>query len=123
MASYDRIPGLEAVYLEDSFVLTVCVQPREVDLVVEAVLREVHPQYSDPKEGEQYCYRRGRLRFLEVRHVNWRMGGARAAYDATGELDWGGFDQFEVNSNRYIIVGDFGALEIEALKCEFVLEE
>lgn len=122
MVSYDSIPGLEAVYLEDSFVLAVCVQPWEVDFAVDVVLREMHPQYSDPREGEQYCYRRGRIRFLEARRVNWRMSSVRAAYDAAGEVDYGGFDQFEVDSDLYVVAGDFGTLEIEAAKCELMLD-
>lgn len=103
--------------------MAVCVRPGEVDFAVDVVLREMHPQYSDPREGEQYCYRRGRIRFLEVRQVNWRMSSVRAAYDAAGEVDYGGFDQFEVDLDLYVVAGDFGTLEIEAAKCELRLEE
>ena len=121
MASYDIIPGFEAVYLEDSFVLAVRVVPGEVDFTVDVVLRETHPQYSGPGEGEQYCYRRGRIRFLRARQVNWRMSSVRAAYDAAGEVDYGGFDQFQADSDLYVVAGDFGTLEIEAAKCELML--
>lgn len=121
MASYYSIAGLEAVYLEDSFVLAVSVKPNEVEFVADVVLTESHSQYADPRQGEQYCYRRGRIRFLEVRQVSWRMDGAQAAYDAAGEADFGGFDRFEVESGRYFVAGDFGVLEIEAARCELVL--
>lgn len=123
MASYYSIAGLEAVYLEDSFVLAVSVRPHEVDFVVDVVLTESHPEYSEPRHGEQYCYRRGRIRFLETRQVSWRMDGAQAAYDATGEADFGGFDRFEIESGRYFVAGDFGVLEIEAARCELVFAD
>jgi len=123
VATYDSIAGLEAVYLEDSFVLAVTVQPNKVYFVVDVVLTEEHSQYSEPRDGEQYCYRRGRLEFLEPRQVNWRMSSRRATYDAEGETDYGGFDHFEVGSSRYVVAGDFGTLEIEAMGCELILAE
>lgn len=122
MAPYENIVGLEGVYLEDSFVLAVSVKPKEVDFDVDLVLAETHPQYSSPRKGERYCYRRGRIRFLGTRQVSWRMGSVQAAYDATGEVDYGGFDRFEVESDRYTVSGDFGTLQIEAERCEVTLE-
>ena len=122
MSQYYKLVGLENVFLEDSFVLAVYVQPGEVDFGVEVVLTESHPEFSAPKEREKYCYRRGHLRFLGVQQVRWQMGDIEPARDATGEIDYGGFDRFEFESNDYTVAGDFGTLEIRALKCELSID-
>ena len=122
MQAYYEIPGLESVYLEDSFVLSVTVRPGTVEFVVDTALTESHPEYAPPRKDEQYCYRLGRLRFSNVRQVHWEMETVRPTIDPTGEIDYGEFDRFTVEGDRYLLGGDFGQLDITAASCEFELD-
>ncbi|MEU4383698.1 hypothetical protein [Promicromonospora sp. NPDC023805] len=115
MSNYETIVGFEGVYLEDSWVLGVHLEPGLAVLEVDVVLTESHPQYTAPSAGEQFCYRRAQIRFEEVSSVCWTgQGLVKAAVDATGERDFGSIDEFEVDGDSFSLEGDFGRLEIES---------
>lgn len=112
MAHYWDIPGFEGRYLEDSWVLKI--RPGEGTLTISAdlVLRESHPEYRDPRPGEQYCYRLGVIAFDDVTECSWTERGRMPATDASGEEDLGSFDQFEVEDASYLLAGDFGRIVV-----------
>ena len=114
MTDYWSIPALENVYLEDSWVLSISAQPGSLVPAVDMVLREHHAAYRTPAAGEQYCYRRGILRFDGVTTLSWSGQGAPPAVEATGQPDFGSFDQFEVDGARYRLSGDFGLITVDA---------
>lgn len=53
MAGYETIPGLEHIYLEDSWVLGVSETDSSLTFDLEAVLTEHHPDWQPPRAGEQ----------------------------------------------------------------------
>ena len=110
--AYYELPDLDEVYFEDSFVLGVTVAPGVVDVRLDEVLREGHREYVEPAEGEQYCFRRGVLRFTDVTEVRWRMPEGRPALDASGEIDYGGLDEFVIEGATRRLVGEIGELFI-----------
>lgn len=113
MSEYRSIPGFEAIYLEDSWVLDIHAGPGRVVFEMELVLKEVHPAYSLPRPGEQFCYQRGKIRFENVESLNWtRQILVKPAVDATGERDFGSIDDFGIEQGAYALEGDFGRLEI-----------
>jgi hypothetical protein len=63
MVNYSELPGLDGVYLEDSFVLGIGETSNQLVFDLDAVLTPSHPSYAPPHPGEQYCYRRGELLF------------------------------------------------------------
>lgn len=107
MPDYWDIPDFEGLYLEDSWVLDVAARPGVLELAVDLVLRESHPGYEAPKAGEQYCHRRGVIRFEDVSSLRWEGRGLVPATDATGERDYGTVDALSVNDDIYMIEGDF----------------
>jgi hypothetical protein len=109
---YFELPGLDQVYLEDSFVLDVLVTPGAVKVFLDVVLREGHPEYVEPVEGEQYCFRKGVLHFHDVTAVQWRLPEGRPAIDASGETDYGGLDEFVVEGPTRRLSGEIGELLI-----------
>jgi hypothetical protein len=111
---YYQIPGLEHVYLEDSYVLDVRTSPASVEFSLLVVLREQHPLYSPPLPGEQYCYRNGVLRFANIRRVEWIEKSMAPSTDATGAVDYGNIDEFYEIDEHYYLSGDWGRLEVEA---------
>ena len=114
MSDYSRVPGFEGLYLEDSWVLDITARPGVLEFVVELVLRESHPRYESPKAGEQYCYRRGVLRFGAVSSLRWDRQGAVPAIDTTGEQDYGSVDALGVTDHAYTVEGDFGRIAVES---------
>lgn len=75
MRDYSSIPELADVYLEDSWVLSISAQPGLLVLVIDV---ERHPAYRTPAADEQYCYRRGILRFDRLVAVSFRRQPRRS---------------------------------------------
>jgi hypothetical protein len=114
MVPYWQLDGLDGIYLEDSYVLSIEESPSEVIFRMEFVLRESHPAYRAPQAGEQYCYRRGALTFRDLRDVQWTSRKAAVTTDAMGEVDLGNIDALSRNGTRYSIEGDWGRAVIDA---------
>lgn len=111
MAIYWTLAGFENLYLEDSWVLSIRADESALTFEADLVLTESHPRYRNPLAGEQYCYLRGLIRFAKVTDLTWTGRGDPPARDATGELDFGSFYEFEVGDGTYTISGDFGRIE------------
>ena len=112
MVDYFEHPALEQVYLEDSFVLDFAITPRRAVMRIEFVLREEHDLFTPPAEDEQYCYRQGRLVFDGAQSVTWRMPAGPPTTDATGEVDYGGIDEYTITNDRHHLLGDIGEVLI-----------
>jgi hypothetical protein len=112
MSDYWNIPGFEGIYLEDSWVLDITARPGILELVVDLVLRESHPLFEPPLAGEQYCHRRGVVRFNGVSSLRWEGQGAAPAIDATGERDHGSVDVLRATNDAYMVEGDFGHIVV-----------
>lgn len=122
MSGDNRVEAIANVSLEDSYVLGVAVTQGLVAVDLDAVLLESHPQYSPPLPREAFCFRRGQLLFTGTESVEWKMATARPAVDASGEVDWGGVDQFELTQKGFAIAGDFGQLLVAGGAVDLVLE-
>lgn len=113
VASYERLPGLEHLYLEDSWVLGVYESDVSLSFDLDAVLTEQHPQWHPPRPGEQYAYRRMALTFPSVRSVEWLSRGGPPATDASGKRDWGNIDSFVARDDgTYELEGDWGHVRV-----------
>jgi hypothetical protein len=93
-AHYPEWPGLEAVYLDDSWVLGIHESESALRFELEAVLSEDHPQWSPPKPGEQYAYLRLDLVFANPRRVEWIERRMNPIFGPDGEVDYGNIDSF-----------------------------
>jgi hypothetical protein len=113
VSTYDELPGLEHLYLEDSYVLAIDENPDALHFDLEAVLTEQHPHYSPPKPDEQYSYRRVDLVFTAPKAVNWIKRIMKPFTDAGGEIDYGNIDSFTWEGDRYELSGDWGHVIID----------
>jgi hypothetical protein len=111
---YTELPGLEAIVLEESYVLAVHAEPGSVAFRVEFVLTEEHASYAPPRPGDRECFRVGQIQFLGVRHLVWDRQGSLPATDAARRVDYGHIDSFSWDSNEYRLGGDWGEMEIFA---------
>ena len=110
--AYTQLVALAHVYLEDSFVLDIEAHPGSLLFRLDMVLTQKHPLYRPPKAGETYCYRRGELRFQNVRQLVWESSGLKPSTDATGEIDYGSISSYQVDGVRHSIEGDWGKIEV-----------
>lgn len=98
--------------------------PGKFSIALDFVLREGHPQYAPPLQGEQCSYRKGCLVFSDVKEVSWSgQGRIKPAIDANDEIDYGGIDSFTIEHDVYRLEGDFGLVEVSAASVGVELEE
>ena len=106
---YSKLPGLEHIYLEDSYVLEIEEGTDSLKVTLEAVLTETHPEYSTPKAGEQYCYRDAVLEFTSITECKWdKKDLGKVTTDSDGTQDHGNIDTLGILPNGYYVEGDFG---------------
>jgi hypothetical protein len=109
---YHQLSGLAEFYFEDSYVLGINTFPETVEIILSAVLTERHPLYSAPLPNELYCYRRIRIVFPEAETISWLEKSYVPYTDATGEVDFGNIDEFYELAGHYLLLGDWGKLDI-----------
>ncbi len=111
---YHEFPGLEDVYLEDSYVLGVKEDPDRVVFDLDLVLTPGHAEYRPPRPDEQHDYRRAALEFPHVRSATWGERRFEPFTDATGQVDYGSIDLLYRNDRTYHVQGDWGDVDIES---------
>ena len=117
MRDWTTISAFDRLDLSESFILSWLADNGDLLFEVDFALAEGHPDYCQPRLGERACFRRGTLRFPNVRSMARlpSMAEVRPAFDATGEIDYGHFDSFvEVASGQFEVSGDFGVLRLES---------
>ncbi|WP_122094321.1 hypothetical protein [Rahnella sp. Larv3_ips] len=121
--NYSEILSLSNFYLEDSYVLSIDELARSLIFELEAVLTKNHPQYEEPKNGEQYCYRKVLLRFFSADSIEWLDRSFIGFIDSTGDLDYGNIDSFVSDDGAYILSGDWGRVIIRGGEVEAVITD
>ncbi|HXI77195.1 MAG TPA: hypothetical protein VNH21_08655 [Steroidobacteraceae bacterium] len=96
MRDWTTISAFDRLDLSESFILSWLADNGDLLFEVDFALAEGHPDYCQPRLGERACFRRGTLRFPNVRSMARlpSMAEVRPAFDATGEIDYGHFDSF-----------------------------
>lgn len=105
-----RLPA--HVSFEDSYVLAIKAEPCNVIIEVDLVLLPGHELYRQPTRGERECFCKGQLRVDGFDRMLWVAAKLLPGVDATGELDFGQFDQIVDAEESLKLVGDWGELEI-----------
>lgn len=121
MRPYSDLPSLAGLLLEESYVLDIEAHPGRIVFAMDLVLTVDHPEYRAPLPGEQYCYRKGELRFQDVTRSTWVGQGQPPARDASGEIDYGHIDAFEWDGSGSLLEGGWGRMEVLADRVEVVL--
>jgi hypothetical protein len=112
--SYETLPTLAGVYLEDSYVLSVEEDPHSLTFRLEAVLTPEHPLYHEPRPGEQYCYVTGTLTFSSARRIEWISRTGTSSRDADDEEDQGNIDYLEPETGGFHLGGDWGEVHVRS---------
>lgn len=110
--NYWELPGLDDVYLEDSWVREVQIGDSSIRFTLDLVLRENSPRYTPPLSGEQYCYAPATLEFDHATQIKWTPSDIKPAVDPDGSVDFGNIDNFEVDGDVYHLEGDWGEATI-----------
>jgi len=115
MRDWTAIPTFDRVDLTESFILSWAAEIGVVAFEVDFALAAGHPDHREPRPGERACFRRGILKFPNVRSIVGLppMSDVRSAVDAAGEIDYGHFDSFvEMEAGQFKVSVDFGIFHV-----------
>lgn len=121
--SYEDIPALTGLDLEESYVLDIAVLETSLVLTLDLVLTSEHEGYTSPRPGEQHCFRRARVKISDARSVRWVKKIMRAFRDSSGETDYGSIDSWLLDGDLAVISGDWGVLEVNGGAVSLELDE
>ena len=109
--NYWQFPGFENIYLEDSYVLSINAKT-SIQILLEAVLTENHPLYTQALPGEQYCYGRMTVNFPHLQTYDLVLNNISPIADPDGSVDYGNIDDFFMVDDKYYLRGEWGELTI-----------
>ena len=111
MRPYSDFPDFKQLYLEDSYVKQISLDPKRISLIIEAVILKDHPLFSEPRCGEKYCYRDVRLSFHSVKTCEWKnFSWPLHVPDDGMEQDFGNMDWLYYDEGLFYFGGDFGEI-------------
>jgi hypothetical protein len=112
--SYENLPGLEDVCLEDSFVREIVETDDYTSLTLLAALTRDHPARHRARPTDAHSYVTATLTFPNVRARVWRARASQRFVDAEGAVDYGNVDRFESDRGAYVLEGEWGTVEIRS---------
>ncbi|MBX7276678.1 hypothetical protein K2E96_19265 [Pseudomonas sp. ERGC3:05] len=121
--NYYEILSLSNFYFEDSYVLSIDEVAGSLIFELDTVLTKNHPQYEEPKNGEQYCYRKVLLRFFNTDSIEWFDRRLIGFVDSAGDLDYGNIDSFVRVDGAYALSGGWGRVIIRGGDVEAVITD
>ena len=120
--NYWQFPGFENIYLEDSYVLGIEAKNASIQILIECVLTEKHPLYSQALPGEAYCYRQMKIKFPQVKSDNLNSLKMRTIPNPDGRSDFGNIDEFFMADGTYHLFGEWGEITLISDSPELVLD-
>ena len=114
MSEYYEWRYFENIYLEDSYVLEIKESNEQLSFIMDIVLHENHYLYSKPLQGEQYCYKKGKIVFRRLNSIKWISRNLKPIIDIDGTEDFGNIDCFELSSDGYYIEGEWGEVIVDS---------
>lgn len=114
MKPYYEIPVLKHLYLEDSYVIGIETDKMSAQFEIEFVLTEKHEDYHPPLQGEQYCYKKGILKFDNCQDILWHSVKHVRNIDKNLDIDMGNIDAYHFEDTKHCLEGDWGKIEIHS---------
>jgi hypothetical protein len=117
MRDWTANPTFDGIDLSDSLILSWATRDHDLVVEVDFVLIEGHPDYHPPRSDEWACFRRGILRFVNLRSLTGLppMATVIPATDATGEKDYGHFDSLvEDPIGHFAVSWDYGSFFVQS---------
>lgn len=116
-----KVEIFRGVDLNDSFVLDWCYENDHLSIELEASIWPESIYYSKPKKNEYTCYRKATLKFVGVKEVSGLKPKelVQSTRDPNGSIDYGNIDVLNVTDGSFILVGDFGSVNIKGGVLQF----
>ena len=118
--SEEYLPELAGTYLEDSFFLGAVAEGGNLRLSCLFALTTDHADYSQPRLGEQHCYREGSIVIERPSIVNWRPGKPSVTRDLDGSFDFGSIELYRQGPSGFRVVTEWfdATFEVEHLRLQ-----
>jgi hypothetical protein len=85
----DCLVDFEGAYLEDSYLMGIVAEGKNLRLKMLLALTSDHAAYARPLPGEARCFREGSILIERPKVVEWHPGRPMLSQDAEDTLDFG----------------------------------
>jgi len=118
---WSQIEIFKGIDLNDSFVLNWSHENDLLSFELEASIWPESEHYTTPKIDEHTCYRKATLEFLGVKKVSGLKPkeSVRSSTDPDGSVDYGNIDGLRAIADSFLLVGDFGSVNIQGGELRF----
>ncbi|WP_083607995.1 hypothetical protein [Teredinibacter haidensis] len=118
---WSQIEIFKGIDLNDSFVLSWYYEADNVSFELDASIWPESEYYSTPKKNEYTCYRKATLEFVGVKKVSGLKLRelVQPTTDPDGSVDYGKIDELNVADDSFLVVGDFGKVNIQGGELRF----
>jgi hypothetical protein len=107
------MPDLDQLYFEDSYFLGLTASGKRLRLRALFALTLDHPKYTEPRAGQQHCYREGEIRIDGLQIVEWQRGVPVLLTDPDGTFDLGSIE-FSQQGDLYRLTTEWFDLRFRA---------
>lgn len=103
----------DGVYLEDSHLLGIVADGRDLRLLMEFALTADHPDYASPNSGEAHCYRKGAIVIGQPQIAQWVAGRPHLLRGPDGEFDLGSVELYRAGPTTVRLATEWFELTAE----------
>ncbi|WP_128892459.1 hypothetical protein [Erythrobacter sp. HKB08] len=111
-------PKLEGIDIEGSYILGVIYDDVSLTLEMDFRLKESHPKYAEPAEGEDGCFRQGFIRFADMDDLRLR----KAKAEEGKEVDYSDIYSATFDGDYANIASGWGEIELTAQSIQIALD-
>jgi hypothetical protein len=118
---WSKVEMFKGIDLNDSFVLDWCYEADHLSFELEVSIWPESVHYSKPKINEHTCYQRATLQFIDVKEVIGLKPKelVQSNTEPDGSTDYGNIDVLNVVEGSFLLVGDFGSVNIQGGELKF----
>jgi hypothetical protein len=113
----------KGIDFNDSFVLGWSSSETEITFKIEASIWPDSPHYLTPKPDEYTCYREGEIQFTGFASYSGlaEQSSVKPNKDINGSFDYGNIDLLIKTNQGFMVIGEFGNLDVINGKVQFII--
>lgn len=112
----------EGAYLEDSYLVGIIAEGRNLRLKMLFALTTDHPAYTPPLPGEAHCFREGSILIERPKVVEWLAGKPMLSTDAEDTFDLGNVQLFRDGPTMFRFITEWFETTVDAPRISLAVE-
>jgi hypothetical protein len=118
----DYLAEFEGAYLEDSYLIGIVAEGRNLRLKMLLALTADHAAYAPPVPGEAHCFREGSILIERPKVIEWHPGKPMLSRDAEDTLDLGSLEIYRRGPTLFRFRTDWFDATVDAPQVSLIVD-